>query len=106
MVSFKESIMKTARDHKDLLGSTVLKRIAHVVDLVAADEAYHRKCHKKFLHKPSKYVTTGRPESRDVITAVNEICSFLEENSDECQFRLSELMDRITGCVNYLSIYL
>lgn len=49
---------------------------------------------------PSKYASAGRPESVHVTSAIDDICEYLENNSEECQFYLSKLMNVITECVN------
>lgn len=100
-LSMKDSISQIARARKDDWGREILERLEQVNDLVAVDAQYHNSCMKKLyqatptgqMKKRGPY----RPRSNEIDIAMQYIYSYLEENSEECQFSLDELMDKIEG---------
>jgi len=73
-----------------------------VADLIAEDAIYHRKCYQYFFKleqdstgQPSK---VGRPTSSEVTSTMQKIFEELE-NSEECQFSINDLLDKIGGYV-------
>ena len=118
-VEFKNSIEKECNERvkrKDSWGEEVKVRISVVNDLHASDALYHEKCRKLFFNggnSPIEKKTSkaGRPEDSKKIIAFHEVCKYLED-SEECQFSLTELEDYMISvcetleCVPYSRKYL
>lgn len=96
-LAMKENLIKLAEDRKDEWGKTVLNRLQHISDLVAADAKYHNSCMKKFRILPAGTDKKGRPPATNIEEAMNNIYTYLEENSEECQFPLDKLLNEIKG---------
>ncbi|CAH2237338.1 jg3546 [Pararge aegeria aegeria] len=88
-LTFKDSILKLAKDRSDDVSKAVFARINFQYDLVAADAKYHDSCYKSFL-RPNTGGKIGRPQSEAINSAMEEIFNFIE-SSDDCQFSLDEL---------------
>ncbi|KAG5875261.1 hypothetical protein JTB14_033469 [Gonioctena quinquepunctata] len=92
----KNSISELARARNDDWGQAIVERLEQVTDLVAADAQYHNSCMKKLYQTSSTEERKKRgPYASEIDTAMQYIYSYLEENSDECQFSLDELMTKI-----------
>jgi hypothetical protein len=73
----------------------VTLRLSGVIDLVAAENRYHRYCYQNFLRPDLNIPQTvkkcaGRLTRNDV--NIYEIVEYIEDN-EECQFSLSDLID-------------
>lgn len=88
-LTFKDSILKLAKDRSDDVSKAVFARINFQYDLVAADAKYHDSCYKSFL-RPNTGGKIGRPQSEVINSAMEEIFNYIE-SSDDCQFSLDEL---------------
>lgn len=93
-LQIKESIKKQALLRNDEWGQLVLLRIATVGDLVAAEAKYCHDCHVRSF--TSRNVTSEKGQSGNPTKheAFLKLCSYME-NSDECQFSISELIGKI-----------
>lgn len=97
-LSMKNSVSELARARNDDWGRAIVERLEHVHDLVAADAQYHNSCMKKLYQAPrSEEIKKRGPYAGEIDTAMEYIYSYLEQNSDECQFSLDELMAKIEG---------
>ncbi|KAG5861006.1 hypothetical protein JTB14_026245 [Gonioctena quinquepunctata] len=91
----KNSISELARARNDDWGQAIVERLEQVTDLVAADAQYHNSCMKKLYQTPSTEKRKKRgPYASEIDTAMQYIHSYLEENSEDCQFSLDELMTK------------
>lgn len=97
-LSVKEKILEAAEKRNDKWGDEVKHRIMSVDDLVAADGIYHQLCFVSFFTHLSTGKKRGRPEVKDITTAMEQIYSYLE-NNDDCQVSLCELMSQCVGYV-------
>lgn len=68
-----------------------------MTDLVAADAAYHLSCYKKLYSTVPTGMKRGHRPASNVDEAMEFIFSYLEENSDECQFSFEDLVNQIEG---------
>ncbi|CAH1098752.1 unnamed protein product [Psylliodes chrysocephalus] len=78
-LTFKDSILETARTRSDAMAKAVLARFEN--DLVAAEAKYHHDCFNSFL-KPATGVKVGRPQDETTNLAMEELFTYIE-NSDE-----------------------
>lgn len=101
-ITTKEEVLKHAKKRKDKWGTEVKSRLAPVHDLVAAEAKFHRTCYFNFIKEENKQDTPGRPRTTEVHDAMNQIFQFLEE-SDDCQFSLTELTEQIKGYVPHVN---
>lgn len=92
----REKLLEMAEIRNYYLGREVKKRIICVDDLVASEAQYHQTCYIHFFKTLSSSGKRGRPEVSDITSAMEIICSFME-NSDECQFSLEELLNLVEG---------
>lgn len=90
-LSFKESVLKAARDRNDDMGRAIVARVGFEFDLVAAEAKYHNDCYNSFL-KPVNGGKVGRPKDEATNLAMEEIFKYIE-TSDDCQFTLNELKE-------------
>ncbi|KAG5896552.1 hypothetical protein JTB14_030755 [Gonioctena quinquepunctata] len=91
-----KNVLRLARERNDDYGPAIIERLAAVHDLRAADAQYHFLCMKD-LNRPRRKThspTGGRP-SDEVDDAMQSIFEYLENSSDETQFRIEELMNEI-----------
>lgn len=91
----------TAQRGSCVWAQEVERRLAGVIDLVAANGRYHRYCYSRYQvpgsSKPGEETKWGGarvPEGRE--TAFEELCKFIEEN-DECQYTLTELITKLSS---------
>lgn len=75
--SFKDNIIKVAKNRSDDVAKTVFARIEYEYDLVAAEAKYHNNYYNSFL-RPSSGGKIGRPEDNSIILAMEEIFAFLK----------------------------
>ena len=65
--------------------------MSNVIDLVAAEGQYHRKCYKYFLRpdcaKPETASLQGRKGDKEESLAFMTLRKYLEEN-DKCQYSI------------------
>lgn len=93
----KETIVNAAENRGDEWGKKVLDRIRNVKDLVAVDAWYHRFCHRKLYQRPKSEMKRGHRPASNIDEAMETIYSYLENNSEECQFLIEDLMNKIEG---------
>lgn len=89
IIGFKENVIKIADKRRDALAKVVKKRIIFEIDLIAAEAKYHDCCFVKF-HLPTTGKQIGRPLDGQIIAAMENIFSYIE-NNDDCQFTFTEL---------------
>lgn len=95
--SVKESILNHLQTRNDECARAIVDRVNLVPDLVAAGARYHSKCSFHYVfHNPPKGIR-GRPFANETDKAMEDIYSYLEENSSECQFSLKTLQAQVTG---------
>lgn len=97
-ISMNEKIMGYLSGRDDEFATSIIERIRGIPDLVAVGARYHRTCISHVYHAlPVEENKKGRPMGDKIDEAMEGIYSFLKENSDECQFSISELMNQING---------
>lgn len=97
-LSMKNSVSKIALRRNDDWGRAIVERLEHVNDLAAADAQYHNSCMKKLYQAPPVGEKSKTSQfANEIDTAMQYIFSYLEQNSEECQFSLNELMTKIEG---------
>ena len=89
-----DSIRSRASSRGDVWGDEVLVRTENVIDLVAAEGRYHRKCYSAFYSARLSALTPGKPQSSTRHEAFLKLCSFMEAEEDS-QFDLQDLIDRL-----------
>lgn len=103
-VHVKGSILQAAEKRGDKWAREVNQRLEGISDLVAVEAVYHERCYINFFKKPTTRGKSGRPLVDDVTTAMEVIFDFIE-NSDDCQFSLSDLINLLKDYVpNELTI--
>lgn len=103
-VSFKDSIIAMADNRGDDIANAVKKRIMFENDLVAAQAKYHHNCYHSFVI-PATAGKVGRPKDNNVSLAMEDVFSYIE-NSEDCQFTLTELKGIYTTYFAHISIRL
>lgn len=92
-------IIEKARMRGDEWGKKIEERISQLLnlntDLVAVNAEYHQKCLKSFYHPPKSAQKRGFRPSPSVDEAMQVIFSYIDENSDECQFSIQQLLELI-----------
>ncbi|MPC91853.1 hypothetical protein E2C01_086914 [Portunus trituberculatus] len=95
-LTLQETVRARAQERNDKLGYLVLSRIDSVIDLVAGESRYHRKCYNDF-YKTScdsgascSHKVVGRPYQAGASEAFNRLCDIIDGNN-ECQYALQEL---------------
>lgn len=82
-------------------GQQIIRRLACISDLVAAEGMYHQFCNQKLYTNSKKTVCgrqRGRPELPSLIEGMDRIYEYLAENREECQFSLPNLIaENFTG---------
>jgi len=86
------TIKKQAVHRKDDWDRIVLNILSTCDYLVAKQARYHRKCYINF--ERSRSTLRGRPQSIEIISAINIVYNYIEDN-DDCQFSIYELEDVI-----------
>lgn len=95
-LSMRNSVSQLAQARNDDWGLAIVERLEHTYDLVAAGTRYHNSCMKKLYQTPTTTEIKKRgPSANEIDTAMQYIYSYLEQNSEECQFSLDELMTKI-----------
>ena len=95
-LTLQETVRARAKERNDKLGYLVLSRIDSVIDLVAAESKYHRKCYNDFCKTncdsgaSCSHKTVGRPCQAGASEAFNRLCDIIDDNN-ECQYSLQEL---------------
>ncbi|KAJ8870516.1 hypothetical protein PR048_029539 [Dryococelus australis] len=74
-----------------------MERLKNVEDQVAVDARCHLFCQRNLFRSPSTGSKRGRTPCSDVDEAMEQIISYLEENSDECQFAMDDLIAKVEG---------
>ncbi|CAH2089718.1 unnamed protein product [Euphydryas editha] len=96
--SMKDNVLKYLLGRNDEFAASIVKRVCSVPDLIAVEARYHRECmHRVYNPVPEEGAKRGRPTGNKVDEAMEGIYSFLKENSDECQFSMTELMSHVNG---------
>lgn len=93
----KETILKAAEKRGDEWGQQIIQRIQHVTDLVAVEGRYHKLCQKRLYSRVKTEHKRGYRPATNVDEAMEYIYSYLDDNSEECQFCLDDLMNQIDG---------
>ncbi|CAG4960836.1 unnamed protein product [Colias eurytheme] len=95
--STKTSIMDLINQRSDDVAMDITNRIANIPSLVAVGARYHNNCSKQLYSK--KWSVTNKKDERknNIDAAMADVFSYLHENSEECQFFMTDLMKSITG---------
>lgn len=93
------TILSYARLRGDEWGQKIEDRMSMLdnmdTDLIAVNAEYHQKCIHNFYRIPARvHKRPGQP-TPNIDQAMEIIFTFLEENSDECQFSLGQLLDEV-----------
>ena len=94
-LTIKPTLLKKATTRNDSWGLEVSARIESVLCLVAEEARYHQNCFAKFSSNVSTNKIMGRPKSQGSVKALQELFNFID-SSDDCQFTLDELMNKVT----------
>ncbi|XP_031335335.1 uncharacterized protein LOC116165167 isoform X2 [Photinus pyralis] len=89
-----KNIERLLKDRNDEVGRAILLRIGSVHDLPAADAQYHFLCMKELYLPKRQTKTQGRPRN-DVDEEMQCIFNYIEDSSEECQFTIEELINKI-----------
>lgn len=89
------TILRAAEKRGDAWALKIKERISEDTDLPALDARYHRFCQRKLYRPPTRGLKRGGHIQSTVDVAMAKIFDFLEENSEECQFSLTELIEQI-----------
>jgi hypothetical protein len=95
-LDFHKVLMSAANVRNDSWGEEVILRLAGVNDLVAEEGVYHNDCRLKFIKSLYAHEKSGSSSSEYVAKAMNDIYAFID-NSTDCQFSQTEILDAITG---------
>lgn len=95
-LDFHKVCTHAATVRKDSWGEEVILRLAGVNDLVAEGGVYHNDCRLKFIKPLYAYEKSGSCSSEYVSKAMDDIYAFID-NSTDCQFSQTEILDAITG---------
>lgn len=95
--SVKENIHRHLQERDDEFARKILERVHSVQNLVAVGARYHGTCASRVYNTTPKGTKKGRPYGNKVDEAMGAIYSYLEENSSECQFSMSELVAKVEG---------
>lgn len=94
-----KSIVSAGKKRSDEWGEKVVDRVQQVrlneTDLVEVDAQYHLLCQQKFYTRPTTGAKWGYRPATNVDEAMEVIYTYLDNNSDECQFSLDHLIDQI-----------
>lgn len=94
-----KTIIEKAKMRGDEKGKKVEERITQLAylntDLVAVKAEYHQKCLADFYHPPKSAQKRGFRPSASVDEAMQVIFTYIDENSDECQFSIQQLIELI-----------
>lgn len=93
-VTVRDGILQRCLNRTDKTAEVVARRINSVMCLVAAEARYHNACYSKFLANEPFSRKRGRPQDDEIDSAFRNVCEFVD-NSDECQFTLPELMQKM-----------
>lgn len=81
-------------ERQDLWSQAVQQRLQSIT-LLEIQGRYHSSCYNKFVGV-SKTHDRGRPKIQELEAAFDDVCQFMED-SDDSQFSLNTLMDRMKG---------
>ena len=93
-LTFKDSVKQRCDERQDELGRLVQARVDSVHDLVAAEARYHRVCDQSFFTALKPKSGRGRKDDKAKGEAFQNLIEYME-NSDECQFLLDDLVNRM-----------
>lgn len=95
--STKTSIMELINRRSDDVAMDIANRIANIPSLVEVGAKYHNNCSKQLYSK--KWSVTNRKDERknNIDVAMADVFAYLHDNSEECQFFMTDLMKSITG---------
>lgn len=98
-VTMNANILEAAERRGDEWALKIKQKISEDTDLVALDARYHLFCQRMLYKSPSKGLGRGSNNaySSSVDKAMDKIFTYLEGNSDECQFSLNQLIEQIEG---------
>lgn len=96
-LGMRQTVLDAAKHLDDDWGRAIVERLLTIDDLVAADGTYHRLCYRRLF----KLLPTGNKRGYGPANKTEQVMEcvyeYLFENSDECQFSLSHLLQQIKG---------
>ena len=101
----RSNMIGKARERGDSWGDTVLARLESCADLVAEEAIYHALCMTNFCIVRKETKKKGRPLDKDMATAFDKLCSWLEEESDCELYTIKELGQEMEKLVGHNRIY-
>lgn len=93
----KKSIMDLIHKRTDHEAKVIADRIANVPCLVNVKARYHNDCSKQLYSKKWWDKKKSDVRKNDIDNAMEYVFTYLNENSEECQFLLADLMQSIKG---------
>ncbi|KAG5862067.1 hypothetical protein JTB14_037286, partial [Gonioctena quinquepunctata] len=94
---YKKSILDLVLKRSDDRAKSIADRIADVSSLVNVGARYHKDCSKQFYSKKWSDEIRHDERKNNIDNAMEDVFAYLHENSEECQFRLADLMKSIEG---------
>lgn len=91
------NVLKAAEKRGDEWGQKIIDRLPPDSDLPALDARYHLFCQRKLYRPIEKGGTRGGCTDPSIGEEMEKVFAFLEGNSEECQFFLSELVEQVGG---------
>ena len=97
-IPFRTNVLKCCEERgDDELSVQVKRRVLDCHDLVAAEARYHVSCYRKFTkqrqEKDPNFASPGRPVHSTRITALNEVCEWMESEAE--LYTLQEVHDKM-----------
>ncbi|KAG5868036.1 hypothetical protein JTB14_034371 [Gonioctena quinquepunctata] len=93
----KKSILDLVLKRSDDKAKIIADRIANVSSLVNVGARYHKDCSKQLYSKKWSDEIRHDERKNNIDNAMEDVFAYLHENSEECQFRLADLMKSIKG---------
>lgn len=95
--STKTSIMDLINRRSDDVAMDIANRIANTPSLVEVGAKYHNNCSKQLYSKKWSVENKKDERKNNIDAAMADVFFYLHENSEECQFLMTDLIKSITG---------
>ena len=101
---FRDSVLQVCTTRNDEWAEQVKRRVLDCLDLVAAEDRYHKICLDKFyLSTGINQVTPERPLESESLKHLNLVCEWLEGEAE--LYSLSEIFDKMIDISNGGNVY-
>lgn len=99
--SIRSKIVNFCEKTPTLYAESVLSRIISTPDLSEVGARYHRNCYKNLYNYQSESIR-GRPLNPSFSAAESFVIDYILNNSDECQFSLSSILQQFSSTSEFL----